>query len=101
MDALDDLVPSAMKSQQRRRPTVFSLEHSGGLNESNGYSTLGDNGSSFVDRNSDECFSPPVEAEESGEALVGESHSFILEHDSNDPSASSAADASDELDVLL
>jgi hypothetical protein len=42
-----------------------------------------------------------MKAEESREALIGESHSIVLEHDSTDPSASSAADVSDELNVFF
>ena len=59
MDALDYIMPSAMKT--KRRATMYSFEHSsakkmsdaaerlsGGLNESFDYSTLGDNDASFV-----------------------------------------------------
>lgn len=59
MDALEDIMPSAMKT--KRSATMFSFEHSsakkmsaakerlsGGLNESFDYSTLGDNDPSFV-----------------------------------------------------
>eukprot|EP00956_Cyclotella_meneghiniana_P038761 scaffold159674_cov81-Cyclotella_meneghiniana.AAC.2 len=68
MNALDSLVPSAMKAKSaaKRRATMFSLEHSsakkslcsgGRLNDSLEYSTLGDNDSSFVAESNNVCFS--------------------------------------------
>lgn len=68
MDALDSLVPSAMKAKSaaKRRATMFSMEHSsarkslcdgGRLDDSLEYSTLGDNDCSFVAESNNVCFS--------------------------------------------